>query len=208
MNDRLQAPPGPSGSRYPLWVAVAVCVGVGLSILVFLLLRRAEAFRTRAEFEAAAAEQTAELKRHIDGKLIALKSLQACVRSHSGKIDRKEFGRFARALLDQVRGIRALEWAPRVRDADRAAFEAAIAGEGITGFRITERDASGRMVRASRREEYFPISMVAPRADNEAALGVVQISATDASADEEGQDTGAFTVTRDQTSGALVVNYT
>ncbi|MHC4716283.1 MAG: Calx-beta domain-containing protein, partial [Planctomycetota bacterium] len=41
-----------------------------------------------------------------------------------------------------------------------------------------------------------------------AALPTVSITATDASADEEGPDAGQFTVTRDQTSGDLDVNYT
>ncbi|MHC4718691.1 MAG: Calx-beta domain-containing protein, partial [Planctomycetota bacterium] len=38
-------------------------------------------------------------------------------------------------------------------------------------------------------------------------LPTVTLSATDADAAEEGQDTGTFTFTRDQTSGNLVVNY-
>jgi len=38
-------------------------------------------------------------------------------------------------------------------------------------------------------------------------LPVVTLSATDANAAEEGQDTGTFTFTRDQTSGNLTVNY-
>ncbi|HUU82275.1 MAG TPA: Calx-beta domain-containing protein, partial [Phycisphaerae bacterium] len=40
-----------------------------------------------------------------------------------------------------------------------------------------------------------------------AGLPTVTLSATDADAAEEGQDTGTFTVSRDQTSGALVVKY-
>ncbi len=44
--------------------------------------------------------------------------------------------------------------------------------------------------------------------DNDPGLPVVTLQATDPAAAEEGQDTGTFTVTRNDTSGNLVVHYT
>ncbi|NQT15840.1 MAG: CHASE domain-containing protein, partial [Planctomycetes bacterium] len=60
----------------------------------------------------------------------------------------------------------------RVPDAERTKYEAAARRDGFEDFQITEEDARGRMVRASRRDEYFPVSFVEPYHGNEAAVGL------------------------------------
>ncbi|MCW8992604.1 MAG: CHASE domain-containing protein [Gammaproteobacteria bacterium] len=64
-----------------------------------------------------------------------------------------------------------LKWAPRVTEAQRPAFEAAARAAGLASFRITERDAQGRLVLAGRRAEYFPVYYAEPLAGNELTLG-------------------------------------
>jgi signal transduction histidine kinase/ActR/RegA family two-component response regulator len=65
------------------------------------------------------------------------------------------------AYVDQIMGahpeLLALSWVPRVPDSDRAAFEHEAESQTISGFRITEQDASGRLVPAATRAEYFPV---------------------------------------------------
>ncbi|MCH8113530.1 MAG: CHASE domain-containing protein [Proteobacteria bacterium] len=81
------------------------------------------------------------------------------------------FTAFTAPILARHPGIRALEWAPRVRLEDRAAFEREIRQNGLPEFQITERAETNEMVRASSRKEYFPVLYVEPLEDNLQALG-------------------------------------
>ena len=88
----------------------------------------------------------------------------------SESVTADEFARFARPLMAQQPVLRALEWAPRVRDDERAAFEAQAQAEGGTGFSVREL-VDGRLVPAGSRPEYFPVLRAEPLAGNESALG-------------------------------------
>lgn len=75
-----------------------------------------------------------------------------------------EFEAFARPLLERHRSLKKLQWAVRVPDADRAGFE------GRWRITIRQPDASGRMVPAPTRDEYYPILFIAP--DEPAVAGL------------------------------------
>ena len=79
-------------------------------------------------------------------------------------------GRFHHFTADNITRhpeIKALEWIPRVPDTQRNNFEYASGAD----FRITELDATGHLVTASQRPEYFPIQYLVPVRGNEAARG-------------------------------------
>ncbi|MGH8570309.1 MAG: CHASE domain-containing protein, partial [Gammaproteobacteria bacterium] len=88
----------------------------------------------------------------------------------SERVERQEFGTFAKAVMAPHPGFTATAWAPRVPGAHRAAYEAAARQEGHARFEITEQDDQARR-RAAPREEYFPVHYVEPHRGNEAALG-------------------------------------
>jgi diguanylate cyclase (GGDEF)-like protein len=67
--------------------------------------------------------------------------------------------------------IHGIEWLPRVRDAERAAFEATARAEGLEGFQITEELAPQTLRPAGRRAEYFPVYYAIPLEKNRRALG-------------------------------------
>jgi CHASE1-domain containing sensor protein len=89
----------------------------------------------------------------------------------SGTVERHKFHQFVQTALRDLPGLAALSWNPRVRDAERASFEAAVRREGYAGFRILERDAQGQLRPATRRDEYIVVTYIEPYAGNEAALG-------------------------------------
>src|SRR5207245_2785999 len=73
-------------------------------------------------------------------------------------------------LLQRFPTIQAVEWAPRVLPADRAAFEAAQQAD-LPGFAIRERDASGQVRPAGDRDQFYPVTYLEPISSNEAAVG-------------------------------------
>lgn len=78
----------------------------------------------------------------------------------------------------------------------REPFEAAALGETPGAFRITERDAQGRIAPAAVRAEYFPVHYVEPMVGNEEALGFDLASNPDRRAAlEYARDTGEITAT-------------
>jgi CHASE1-domain containing sensor protein len=87
----------------------------------------------------------------------------------SDHIDRKEFTRFARGVLERHPGMLALEWRPRVTDARRREVEESARREGLKGFVFREIDG---VTPRGRAPEYYPILFVAPLAGNEKALGM------------------------------------
>lgn len=162
------------GGRPWLWrhapFVLAVCIGICLSLLLFSTARRWERQRMEKDFEWAAADRICAVESKIRTHLTILRSL-ASFYAGSQRVERGEFRVFVAPLLSWCPAIQALEWIPRVRDAERPAYEAAAGADGVADFQITERQEQGHMVRAGRRGEYFPVYFVEPYKGNEVALG-------------------------------------
>ncbi|MEW6113108.1 MAG: CHASE domain-containing protein [Thermodesulfobacteriota bacterium] len=121
-------------------------------------------------FERAAEARSVAVKEEIDKDLMRLQSLAAFHKS-SERITRQQFQTFAQTLSKDGGGIQALEWIPRVSDAERARYEEEARLEGFPNFRITEMNAEGKLIPAASRPEYYPVFYVEPYAGNEAAIG-------------------------------------
>lgn len=79
----------------------------------------------------------------------------------------RQFEYFTRITLQDNPDIFALSINSYVTDAQRANYERSLAQRtGNDAFRITERDASGQLVRASQRPAYVAVSYIAPLAGN------------------------------------------
>ena len=87
-------------------------------------------------------------------------------------IKRNEFRDFTRHILKQHASIQALEWIPQGSGFPAGRHTKGRQDEdGFLDFQITERIAQGKMKRAERRKEYFPVYFVEPYKGNETALG-------------------------------------
>jgi len=154
-------------------LAVILVIGISLSILISVLSYHAEEKLVWQEFKADVENRHSALKREIDLNLHMIKSLQALY-YHSIKdkdVKRYEFGNFTSHILKQYEDIQALEWIPRVPDSRREEYENSAKREGLADFRFTERTAQGKMRRAAKRKEYFPVYFVEPYKGNEMAPG-------------------------------------
>jgi PAS domain S-box-containing protein len=155
--------------RYGI-VALVVTCGIGATALLFTRSREGEQRRVEGDFENAAQNHAAALQRSIELELLLIESLRSWYMS-ADRVSPDEFSAFVAPILQRRKGVRALEWVPRVTDAGRGEYEAAMRRAGAPGYRITERAGTGRMIPAAPREDYFPVSDVGPDREADPSLG-------------------------------------
>ncbi len=160
------------GGRRHLPVILVLCAGILLSLAVFLLLRAQDRSLLEAQFNVHAAQHAALLQKNIDLNLGIIRAAGA-LHATPEPVGHRAFATY----INEIRTghgageVQALVWAPRVRHAEREAFEEAARAEGLAGFRINERDKSGEWLPAGRRDTYFPIRYLVPLEGHERALG-------------------------------------
>ena len=183
-----------SSTSYSL--VLMLCCGVVLSVVAFLVVQNWERSRVQNEFERRAGIRSASLQRSINAYLEVLHSIVPLYTS-SREINRQEFRLFAGRFLARHRDVLALEWIPRVADAERAACESEAQKEGCKGFQISKRDRAGNVQREDERKEYFPVYFEESRRGNPRSLGLDLASdAACLQAVEKATDTGAVAVVR------------
>ena len=153
-------------------IALAVPLGVAFTVttVFFVYTSGWERDRIQLAFERQASSLGHTLANSFDGYLEVLHALESFYAS-SREVDEHEFRTFVQGDLARHVGIQALEWIPRVPDAERARYAEAMRRAGYPDFQITEREAQGQMVRAARRDAYFPVTYVEPYEMNKLALG-------------------------------------
>lgn len=156
--------------RRRLSVAVPLVSALMLAVVVFVHTSGQERERQQLTFEHQAENLAHTIEGHFDRYLEMLRSIARFYAS-SQEVKRNEFRTFVHGALAHHPGIQALSWDRHLPDGLREAYEEAVRQEGYADFQITEQDAQGRMVRATRRPEYVVVSYIEPHAGNEKALG-------------------------------------
>lgn len=111
-------------------------------------------------------EQVVLLDREIDNStdvLLALRSFWA----GNPTVDADAFRAFVADPLKNFPALVAVEWVQRVRSLEREAFERRERPDGKGPCRILETSPEHQLVRASARDEYFPVTFVAPGDETE-----------------------------------------
>ena len=75
----------------------------------------------------------------------------------SGEVTEQEFATFVERII-QLPGIRSVDWAPKITQAQRPAFESVV-------YRMFELDAHNRPIPAQTRPYYYPVQFLMPRSD-------------------------------------------
>ena len=154
--------------RFPL--ALSLGVSFTLAVIVFGYTSSWEKQRLQLAFERRVSAIAQNAKLNLKSYLDALYSIQSFYAS-SDTVGRDDFRTFAESMYRRNAGIQALEWIPHVRNDQRDGYEEKARREGHPDFQITEKTGGGEMVRAGRRDEYFPVYFVQPYQGNERALG-------------------------------------
>ncbi|MFT5049402.1 MAG: signal transduction histidine kinase/integral membrane sensor domain MASE1 [Chlamydiales bacterium] len=155
-----------------MWKGVAIPVSLALVAvtLLFIQVRKWEAIENELQFERMVDHGVGFLSHDYDRDVEAVRGIAHLLEA-VGDTDRTTFFKFVRDGLENHPDVQAFEWIPRVRDADRAAFEQRAHADGLADFRFTERNADGEIAPARARDEYFPVYYVEPMAGNQRALG-------------------------------------
>ena len=153
----------PPSKPFPRSWIVAVVAAAGIAATAFLHARSRETERRRivADFENAAQNHSAALEKSVELELLLIESLRSWYVAAQG-VGRDELRAFVAPILQRGRGVRALEWVPRVTDAERPAYEAAMRRAGAPSYRIRERAGPGPLVPAAGRADYFPSPTSSP----------------------------------------------
>jgi len=165
------------------------CSGVILSIALYFMAYNWEREEAQLDFRAIAQHRVLFIRKDLEAKTIMLKSIASFFQT-SSTVNRDAFAEFVTPFFSSISGIQALEWIPRVKDAERAEYEMLAKRDGLENFQITERRTQGSMTRAALRGEYFPVYYVEPLKGNEAAVGFdlasnpTRLSALDISCDD------------------------
>lgn len=168
-------------------------VGALATLAGFLTVQSRERSRRRAEFDRRAVQIALSIQAGFEVPLEVLRSIPAYFEA-SVEITRAEFGVFVRPALERYPWIYALEWIPRVRGPDRAAYEAAAERDGIQGFHFKQDAPDGPPTPSRPRDEYFPLYYMEPL--NPIPLGLEETALeTRRVALELARDTGATAIT-------------
>jgi PAS domain S-box-containing protein len=175
--------------------AVVALAGLLGSVALFLWSSALEQEQAQVRFQRAASDRVLAVQSGIGRSADAIESLEAFYRA-SEQVGRDEFRTFVQPFFSQGLGLQALEWLPRIPDAERRSYSQRAANELGLDFSITEMDPGRRPVTATRRSEYFPVYFVEPYEGNEAALGFdLSSSEVRAAALWKARDTGRMVAT-------------
>ncbi len=164
-----------AGEPRAFWRGRATLVGLpmllffALFVAIFVRTRSWERDQSLVEFRLVAQGFSDRLRSELRAQEDFLIQLGAFWRG-SGTISRGEFHDLTEHLLRRSPAIRAIEWAPRIAGAGRAAFEAEQQRDA-PGFAIVGRTTAGGLARSPDRADYYPVTYIEPLRGNEAAVG-------------------------------------
>ncbi len=187
-----------AGEPRPLWrsrrrpVALPMLLFFGFFVAVFIRVSAWENEQSLLEFRLRSQETVDRIRTRLEEAEVFLEQLE---RSFSGDtaLSRTDFSTLVRSALYRFSTVSAVEWAPRVKEADRASFEAAQQAQ-IPSFVIRDIQPDAAPRRAGTRVEYYPVTYIEPRGVNDQAFGVDLLANRDRAATiATAIDTGAVT---------------
>jgi two-component sensor histidine kinase/integral membrane sensor domain MASE1 len=164
------------GEPRALWRARAAFVALpmiacfGVFVAIFVRVSEWENDQALLEFRVQSQRVADTIKAALDEQALFLEQLSSVFANHGSALSRQEFHALVQTLLQRFPNVQAVEWAPHVVSAGRAAFEAAQQAD-LPGFAIRDREPAGALRRAPDRNEFYPVTYLEPLAGNEQAAG-------------------------------------
>ena len=114
-----------------------------------------------AEFRLDAEQRVGAIQNQLTANLSIGRALAAFYKG-SDHIREDEFDAFVKPFLDRHPGIRFLAWIPRVPVDKREEYEQSLQKQDLVNARICQADEQDQMEPAGQRDEYFPVTFIAP----------------------------------------------
>ncbi|WP_192813368.1 diguanylate cyclase domain-containing protein [Gallaecimonas xiamenensis] len=159
----------PGRSRL-LWTGLTMVMLVAGLLWSTQQIASSQRSRVGLELQRQSDVLAAAVQSRTDHYLNSLTGLAQIFRS-SEHVSRLEFHRAASELLQEMPGLRALEWVPRVAHQERLAMEEKASSELGRAFHFTVQGPDGKMIPAPPTAFYYPIYYLEPLEGNERALG-------------------------------------
>ncbi len=137
-------------------VFLSAIVGFGLSVAVYFAVSSVVYQRADERVQQVAMDHAKTISNQINVNIEALETIRDLYATQPF-LDRKEFRTFVLPLLNRHSSILDLHWIPKVSRAGRLPYVGIARSEGVRKFRFREFDSDGNLVKAKRRDVYFPI---------------------------------------------------
>jgi signal transduction histidine kinase/CHASE1-domain containing sensor protein len=151
-------------------MTVVIFSGICLSFFLFFTLQKMESEKVKTLFTYHAMDSIRAIKREIENHYEIIDSVTSLFQA-SESVTREEFRTFVASDLRRHQDILSLLWIPRVVHSQRQSYEEKAQMDGYPHFQITHHQNQGKMVRADKRQEYYPAFYVEPLKGNELVLG-------------------------------------
>jgi len=149
---------------------VTLFVGIVASIFVFNYTSSNIKKSNNLEFIHLFKQESSLIQRELDLNIEILASLGNLFNSQED-VSREQFKKFVEGSLIKYKSIQALEWIPRVPNKLRQEYEKKATLDLNFEFKIKAKSASGEMVQAVKKNEYFPVYYAEPLFGNLKAMG-------------------------------------
>jgi len=149
-------------------LSIAIIIGLAVNTGIFINTLNNQNNKLERYFEFGVSQRMSAIERSIENKELTMLALQNHLLSIQS---REDFTAFTTPFLDQITGIQALEWVPRVPSSDRNRFIQEALSDGYSDFDFTAVNNQGDRVSAPLKDEYYPVYFVEPFEGNQAALG-------------------------------------
>lgn len=144
----------------------------GIAIFLLLKTSQLEQQQLRKElFNQSKAEVKRLIQDEIDEVINNVNSLSALFKADR-YVSSAEFNLFSESIFKEESSVRALEWAPIIKQTHRSEFEQENKDLFTQNFHIKERNNAGNLVVAQTRNEYAPIRFLYPKQGNQAVMGL------------------------------------
>lgn len=154
-----------------IFVAFTSLLGGIAIILLFKTSQYEQQHHRQQVFEQTSLEIQRLIKNELTMVSHQITSLSAFFKA-SEHVSLAEFNLFAKSILPENSSVRALEWAPIVKQTQRKQFEQQASSLFSDHFTIKERLKSGKLTVAEARSHYAPLFYIYPKQGNQPALGL------------------------------------
>jgi signal transduction histidine kinase len=131
-------------------------VGIGLSLLAFEVSERAEERRVHGLLDLRSEWRVRDIEAKVRRAGGAVENVAIALTANA-PLDPERFHRLAQRVRHGLVHVNSIQWAPRVRRDEVAAFERSAQDMGLKDYRLFEVGPDFQRTALSERDEYFPV---------------------------------------------------